>query len=152
MLERKAAEAEAERGEINQSVRKSHDIPFGIRALLEDPEVEGVWNSRTNTPLRCHTPQKHGSVASLHPRNPPKYTPSSSSNAKPSTVDLELAAPNGMIMDLDVVFTDIVKIGGHSETELRKLMEARTLEVTARSLSSTIKDLTFDQILQATWV
>lgn len=26
------------------------DIPFGIRALLEDPDVDGVWNSRANTP------------------------------------------------------------------------------------------------------
>ncbi|KIW46432.1 uncharacterized protein PV06_02104 [Exophiala oligosperma] len=112
MLERKATEAEAERAEISLSARKSHDIPFGIRALLEDPEVEGVWNSRTNTPLRCYSPRKHGSVASLHPCNPPKYTPSSSSNAQPRTEESELVSPN----ERQPLRDPITKVDGGSDS------------------------------------
>ncbi|KIW09870.1 hypothetical protein PV08_11971 [Exophiala spinifera] len=104
-LERKAAEAEAENGEMNLSVRKSHEIPFGIRALFEDPDVEGVWNSRTNTPL-------HGPVARLRPRNPPRYTPLSSSNVQPMTVEPELVAPN----DREPPSDPIAKVDGASDS------------------------------------
>jgi hypothetical protein len=44
----------AERGELEQSIGLSEEIPFGIKALQEEPAIEGVWNARTATPL--HTP------------------------------------------------------------------------------------------------
>ncbi|OQU96808.1 hypothetical protein CLAIMM_02836 [Cladophialophora immunda] len=50
-LERRAAEEHAERGEMTLVNCLDEDIPFGIRALIEDPEVEGVWNARTITAL-----------------------------------------------------------------------------------------------------
>lgn len=48
--EKRAVEEQAERGEVALVHTLSDDIPFGIRALLEDPEIDGVWNSRANTP------------------------------------------------------------------------------------------------------
>ena len=35
-----------------QQTRESDEVPFGIRAVEEGCEVEGVWNSKTNTPLQ----------------------------------------------------------------------------------------------------
>lgn len=42
----------AESAEIQERVRSSDEIPFGARAMLEAPEIEGVWNSRASTPLQ----------------------------------------------------------------------------------------------------
>lgn len=42
----------AEATEIRARVRSSDEIPFGARAMLEEPEIEGVWNSRASTPLQ----------------------------------------------------------------------------------------------------
>jgi len=68
------------------------DIPFGIRALIEDPQVEGVWNARTATAL-------HFGGARSHP--PPQLTIEPvrySSIVSTSTCDAQdigLASPNG---------------------------------------------------------
>ncbi|KAJ9606765.1 hypothetical protein H2200_008774 [Cladophialophora chaetospira] len=48
---KRAAEERAERGEMTLVYDLEEDAPFGIRALLEDPQVEGVWNSREATPM-----------------------------------------------------------------------------------------------------
>lgn len=42
----------ADTAEIQEKVRSSDEIPFGARAMLEEPEIEGVWNSRASTPLQ----------------------------------------------------------------------------------------------------
>lgn len=49
--EKKMAAEQAERGEVTLVSQVSDEVPFGIRALIEDAEVEGVWNSRALTPL-----------------------------------------------------------------------------------------------------
>lgn len=35
-----------------QSPRQEEEVPFGIRAIERGCEVDGVWNSKTNTPLQ----------------------------------------------------------------------------------------------------
>jgi hypothetical protein len=102
-FEKRAAEARAERGEMILAGRTSDDIPFGIRALAEDPDVEGVWNSRTHTPLHCHTPQPGRSVASLRPAGQPKRDPSASSIEQAATTHNELKSPNGMDFCCDLL-------------------------------------------------
>ena len=43
----------AERGEMSLTARQSgEEASFGIRAIEKGYEVEGVWNSRTTTPLQ----------------------------------------------------------------------------------------------------
>lgn len=37
-----------------QRMRDAQDTPFGVRAMMHDPDVDGVWNSRASTPL--HSP------------------------------------------------------------------------------------------------
>ena len=49
--ERKTADT-AERGEMAQATPQEEQVPFGIRAIERGCEVDGVWNSRTNTPLQ----------------------------------------------------------------------------------------------------
>jgi hypothetical protein len=51
--DRIAAEIE-ERGEMTGAVRHSEEVPFGIRAIERGFLVDGIWNSKTTTPL--HTP------------------------------------------------------------------------------------------------
>lgn len=41
-----------ERVEIRERVRSSDEIPFGAKAMLEDPDIKGVWNSHASTPLQ----------------------------------------------------------------------------------------------------
>lgn len=47
----KAADT-AERGEMVQPTGQEEEVPFGVRAIARGCEVDGVWNSRTNTPLQ----------------------------------------------------------------------------------------------------
>lgn len=44
----------AESGEMTQPASQAEEfrVPFGIRAIERGGEVNGVWNSRTNTPLQ----------------------------------------------------------------------------------------------------
>lgn len=41
-----------ERGQASHITRTSDEVPFGTKAMLEDPDVNGVWNTRTSTPLQ----------------------------------------------------------------------------------------------------
>lgn len=51
-MERKTVDT-AERGEMVQTTtEEDEEVPFGIRAIERGCEVDGVWNSRTNTPLQ----------------------------------------------------------------------------------------------------
>ena len=59
---RAVQEAErAERGEMEETVRTSDDVPFGVRAIEQGCEVEGVWNSRATTPLHSPAISSRGS-------------------------------------------------------------------------------------------
>ncbi|OAP60650.1 hypothetical protein AYL99_05652 [Fonsecaea erecta] len=89
-LERRAVEEQAERGEMTLVNCLDEDIPFGIRALIEDPEVEGVWNARTATALqfdraRCPAPSQLAI-------RPIKYSSIASSSICDSS-DIGLASP-----------------------------------------------------------
>lgn len=95
MLEKTAAEEQIERGETTLVGRCSDDIPFGIRALTEDPEVEGVWNSRAVTAL--HRPAMQPSCASISLRSSGKTRKgsSASSTSLHNPANVGLASPNG---------------------------------------------------------
>ncbi|KAL2399752.1 hypothetical protein ABEF93_000285 [Exophiala dermatitidis] len=93
-LERLAAEEQAERGQATLMCRSSDEIPFGIRALLDDSEVEGVWNSRNATPLQCDTPAHDRPVALLQPAASPQRETSTSSTYLYDPADIGLSAPN----------------------------------------------------------
>jgi hypothetical protein len=51
----------AERGELNEAVRRSEDVPFGVRAIERGCMVEGVWNSKATTPLQTPPSSKANS-------------------------------------------------------------------------------------------
>ena len=51
----------AECGEIQQDIRTSEEIPFGVKAIEQGYEVEGVWNSRATTPLHSPALSSRGS-------------------------------------------------------------------------------------------
>ena len=74
-----------------------HDLedgaPFGIRALLEDPEVEGVWNSREATPMHLDGASQTPFASQLS-IIPPKQS-SNSSTLIYDTADIGLASPTG---------------------------------------------------------
>ncbi|EXJ85211.1 hypothetical protein A1O3_05886 [Capronia epimyces CBS 606.96] len=91
-LERRAAEEEAERGEVTLVSRSSDDIPFGIRALLEDSEVEGVWNSRNVTPLNYDPVEHDRATTFLQSTALPKEDSSTLSNCLYDPADIGLAA------------------------------------------------------------
>ena len=48
----KTRSTDVEKADSRQRVRSSDDIPFGSKAMLEDPDIEGVWNSQASTPLQ----------------------------------------------------------------------------------------------------
>lgn len=72
--EKKIASEQAERGEVTLVSQVSDEVPFGIRALIEDAEVEGVWNSRALTPLHQNEVPDHHST--------PSGCPASASNTR----------------------------------------------------------------------
>lgn len=93
---KRAAEEQAERGEMTLVHDLEDDVRFGIRALLEDPEVEGVWNSREATAMHLNgsAPNPFASDAS----HLPLIHPISSSNSPTlihDTADIEQASPTG---------------------------------------------------------
>ncbi|EXJ68119.1 uncharacterized protein A1O5_08734 [Cladophialophora psammophila CBS 110553] len=89
-LERRAAEEQAERGEMTLVNCLDEDIPFGIRALIEDPDVEGVWNARTVTTL--HLDGARSDPPSQLMSKPIKYS-STSFTSICDTTDIGLASP-----------------------------------------------------------
>ena len=58
----------AERGEMAQDAPQGEEVPFGIRAIERGCEVDGVWNSKTNTPLQTTGNSNPGSPLTL-PKN-----------------------------------------------------------------------------------
>ncbi|EXJ58748.1 hypothetical protein A1O7_06178 [Cladophialophora yegresii CBS 114405] len=91
---KRAAAEQAERGEMTMVAALEDDALFGMRALLEDPEVEGVWNSREATPMHldggvCTPP------ASQSTTKAPKHS-SNSSTTIYDTADIGLASPTGI--------------------------------------------------------
>ena len=58
--------AQAEKGQISVSdPGTSDEIPFGIRAIEQGYKVEGVWISKTNTPLQTPISSRRPSLQSL---------------------------------------------------------------------------------------
>ncbi|KIW95341.1 uncharacterized protein Z519_03925 [Cladophialophora bantiana CBS 173.52] len=92
-LERRAAEEQAERGEMTLVNCLEEDIPFGIRALIEDPEVEGVWNARTVTAL--HLDGARSDPPSQLTSKLIKYSSTSSTSMR-DTMDIGLASPDAL--------------------------------------------------------
>ncbi|OAG39933.1 hypothetical protein AYO21_05806 [Fonsecaea monophora] len=90
-LERRALEEQAERGEMTLVNCLDEDIPFGIRALIEDPEVEGVWNAQTATSLHFH-PARPSSSSQLAIK--PIRCSSISSTSICDSTDLGLTPPD----------------------------------------------------------
>jgi len=93
----KMAAEQAEQGEATLVRRVSSEIPFGIHALLEDDEVEGVWRSRTLTPLhQNNNPDHHpdsadGLASAPHTRR----NSSASSTSIYDAADISNASPYG---------------------------------------------------------
>jgi hypothetical protein len=98
--------ADPETAGIRLRGRSSDEIPFGAKAMLEDPDVEGVWNSRASTPLqspvlepRKSSPsrnpfsrsRRNSSISSLSQLNSPDSNnpnqPIESENIPPSNLD-----------------------------------------------------------------
>lgn len=91
---KRAAEERAERGEMIPVHDLEDEAPFGIRALLEAPEVEGVWNSREATPM-----QFDGASQTPLPTEPSNIHPNQSSNSSTlyhDATDLGLSSPTGI--------------------------------------------------------
>ncbi|OAL25600.1 hypothetical protein AYO20_10441 [Fonsecaea nubica] len=82
-LERRALEEQAERGDMTLVNCLDEDIPFGIRALIEDPEVEGVWNAQTATSL--HFDPARAPSSSQVAIKPIRYSSISSTSISDST-------------------------------------------------------------------
>jgi hypothetical protein len=81
-----------EKGEILHSNGKGS--AFGIEALLEEPEVEGVWHSRGNSLQSNDGSEQMGSSTELSQRaEPPTYT----RNLPGVSSDAVLVSPAGMM-------------------------------------------------------
>ena len=61
---------DVERAEMRERARSSDEIPFGAKAMLEDPDIEGVWNSRASTPLQSPVLAPQSSSPSRQSLNP----------------------------------------------------------------------------------
>ena len=71
------------------------DTPFGIRALLDDPEVDGVWNSHEVTAMHLHGAAQTLSASQL--RNIPTNQPPDSFTSTYDTADTGLTSPTGTL-------------------------------------------------------
>ncbi|KAK5054429.1 hypothetical protein LTR84_001319 [Exophiala bonariae] len=95
-FEKKAAQQE-ERGETAFVSHAGDKIPFGIRALIEDAQIEGVWHSRPLTPLNPNDIPDHTLVSFDGPA-PTTHTrggSSVSSTAVPEAADIDNGSPYG---------------------------------------------------------
>ena len=97
-LESNALSETAERGEMSLVGRHSDEVPFGINALIEDTEVDGVWNSKANTAFHGKR-QKTRSTSTLRPGTATfkklKKNPSVSSASTLDMADTGVASPEG---------------------------------------------------------
>lgn len=64
---RRRATVDLETASIHIRGRLSDEMPFGAKAMMEDPDVEGVWNSRASTPLQSPVLEPRGSSPSRNP-------------------------------------------------------------------------------------
>ncbi|KAK5956528.1 hypothetical protein OHC33_002013 [Knufia fluminis] len=90
----KAGDADVERAEIRQRIRSSDEIPFGAKAMLEDPDIEGVWNSRASTPLQSPVLAPRSSSHSRLSLNPFSRSRRNSSVSSLSQLDLPQRSPS----------------------------------------------------------
>ncbi|KIW67309.1 hypothetical protein PV04_06573 [Phialophora macrospora] len=90
---KRAAAEQAERGEMALVADQEDDAFFGIRALLEDPEVEGVWNSGEATPT--HLDGGVRPSASHLKINPPRHS-SNSSTTICDAAEIGLGSPTAL--------------------------------------------------------
>ncbi len=89
-----ARQADVERAEIRQRARSSDEIPFGAKAMLEDPDIEGVWNSRASTPLQSPVLAPRSSSHSRLSLNPFSKSRQDSSVSSFSHLDLPQRSPS----------------------------------------------------------
>jgi len=75
-------------------VRSSDEIPFGAKAMLEDPDIEGVWNSRASTPLQSPILAPRSSSHSRLSLNPFSKSRRNSSVSSLSHLDLPQRSPS----------------------------------------------------------
>ena len=75
-------------------IRSSDEIPFGAKAMLEDPDVEGVWNSRASTPLQSPVLAPRSSSHSRLSLNPFSRSRRNSSVSSLSHSDLPRRTPS----------------------------------------------------------
>lgn len=77
--------------------RPSEEVPFGINALVEDTEVDGVWNSKASTPFHGKRQKTH-SNSTVRPNfslKKAKKNPSVSSASSVGIADTGVASPEG---------------------------------------------------------
>jgi hypothetical protein len=92
-LENEAEHEKAELGEVDIASSVKEEMPFGLRALLNDPEVEGVWNPRTLDEINKHPPTSATHPTSVHKKA--RYRSRASSHTYYDSIDAGLASPNG---------------------------------------------------------
>jgi len=90
----KAQNVDVERAQTRQRIRSSDEIPFGAKAMLEDPDIEGVWNSRASTPLQSPILAPRSSSHSRLSLNPFSRSRRNSSVSSLSHLDLPQRSPS----------------------------------------------------------
>lgn len=80
-LTRKSAAGDPEMAVVRIRGRSSDEIPFGAKAMLHDPDVEGVWNSRASTPLQSPVIRPRRSSSSHNPFSRSRRNSSASSSS-----------------------------------------------------------------------
>jgi hypothetical protein len=73
---------------MTEAVRRSEEVPFGIRAIERGYVVEGVWNSKATTPLQTPTSSKASSPVLKAAKNTLKKHKRDSSLSNVSHVDI----------------------------------------------------------------
>lgn len=91
---RKRAAADLEKANTRLHGRSSEEIPFGAKAMLEDADVEGVWNSRASTPLQSPVLEPRRSSPSRNPFSRSRRNSSLSSLSHLSLRDDKPAHPS----------------------------------------------------------
>jgi hypothetical protein len=115
----KSAAAEAkkdkEEAELYPMLHKD-DIPFGARALESGIEVDGIWNSNTNTPVP--SPRQPATPVGSRPASPSPYlltrtlensiSSAGSQSSIMSPKPMPPAARRGVVSELDLAPVDFV--------------------------------------------
>lgn len=96
--------SQAEKGNVSASdPRTSDEIPFGIRAIEQGCQVDGVWISKKNTPLQTPRSSRASSVHGDSPQTEKTETSASSASTVESRgVQHKQDAqqvPNGIVAD-----------------------------------------------------